>query len=252
MENNVMIIKNVRAYQDNRGIAQLNLEDVARGLGFVEHKNGIEYIMWRRVNSYLKEFGFGTSVENPFIPENIFYKLCFKAKNEIARKFQDLVTDEILPRIRQTGNYDMNTNLLLKQLTDSQVNTNALLVGFKAQIDSGFQKTNDKLSEHDELLRKRVYLSTKEAKDVQDAVKNKAKQIAVDNELNYFEVRSALFKRLYTKLNDKFEVASYRELPSVEFEKILNTIKNLKISTKDLKEDNNSQLKITIQHVRKE
>ena len=98
----------------------------------------------------------------------------------------------------------MNTNLLLKQLTDSQVNTNALLVGFKAQIDSGFQKTNDKLSEHDELLRKRVYLSTKEAKDVQDAVKNKAKQIAVDNGLDYYEVRGYLFKRIYTKLNDKF------------------------------------------------
>lgn len=105
----IMIIKNVRCYQDNKGVAQLNLEDVARGLGFIENKNGIEYIMWRRVKQYLVEFDFGTCVENEkiseYIPENIFYKLCFKAKNEIAKRFQDIVTDEILPAIRKTGGY---------------------------------------------------------------------------------------------------------------------------------------------------
>ena len=65
------------------------------------------------MKNYLKEFSFPISWENNFatsceieempeyIPENIFYKLCFKAKNETARKFQDLVTDEILPMIEQ-------------------------------------------------------------------------------------------------------------------------------------------------------
>lgn len=32
--NEIMIIKNVRCYQDSEGVAQLNLEDVAKGLGF--------------------------------------------------------------------------------------------------------------------------------------------------------------------------------------------------------------------------
>jgi len=105
----IMIIKNVRCYQDNKGVAQLNLEDVARGLGFVQLKNGIEYIRWETIKKYLEEFSFPTCWENEkipeYIPENIFYKLCFKAKNEIARKFQDIVTDEILPAIRKTGGY---------------------------------------------------------------------------------------------------------------------------------------------------
>lgn len=105
MDNKIISIKNVRAYQDEKGVAQLNLEDIARGLGFVEYKNEIEYIMWRRVNHYLNEFNFDTSAEKEYIPENIFYKLCFKAKNEIARRFQDLVTDEVLPSIRKTGGY---------------------------------------------------------------------------------------------------------------------------------------------------
>lgn len=101
----LMIIENVRGYQDKEGVAQLNLEDVARGLGFVETKNGVEYVRWRTIEGYLKEFNFATSCEKGFIPENIFYKLCFKAKNEIARKFQDVVTDKVLPAIRKTGGY---------------------------------------------------------------------------------------------------------------------------------------------------
>lgn len=105
MNNQIITIKNVRAYQDKNGIAQLNLEDVARGLGFTESKNGVEYVRWRTIEGYLKEFNFATSCEKEYIPENIFYKLCFKAKNEIARRFQDIVTDEILPAIRKTGGY---------------------------------------------------------------------------------------------------------------------------------------------------
>lgn len=55
-----------------------------------------------------KNLTFGTSAEKEseiYIPENIFYKLCFKAKNETARKFQDFVTDKVLPSIRKTGGY---------------------------------------------------------------------------------------------------------------------------------------------------
>jgi anti-repressor protein len=91
------------------GVVELNLEDVSRGLGFTQTqiKTGKEYvsIRWERISGYLAEFGFPPLVgENDlpdFIPENIFYKLCFKASNETARKFQDLVTDEILPSIRK-------------------------------------------------------------------------------------------------------------------------------------------------------
>jgi len=107
--NDIMVIKNVRCYQDSEGIAQLNLEDIARGLGFVQNKNSIEYIRWERIKGYLREFNFPTNGEIgkivEYVPENIFYKLCFKAENEIARKFQNIVTDEILPAIRKTGGY---------------------------------------------------------------------------------------------------------------------------------------------------
>lgn len=117
MNKEIMIIKNVRGYQDKDGVAKLNLEDVSRGLGFTRTaKSGNEVIRWERVRKYLKEFGVPTSGDGnkkltgkdglpEYIAENIFYKLCFKAENEVAKKFQDVVTDEVLPSIRKNGGY---------------------------------------------------------------------------------------------------------------------------------------------------
>ena len=107
---NIMTIGNVRGYIAKDGNAWLNAEDVARGWGFVktEVKDGKTYesIRWARVNAYLEEFGFRPQVgENDFLPENMVYRLGFKANNERAQAFQSKLADEILPAIRKTGSY---------------------------------------------------------------------------------------------------------------------------------------------------
>lgn len=107
--NDLVTICGVRGYEDN-GVAYLHIEDVARGLGFTEKKDGVEYVMWRRVDAHLASLGFGASAENEnphdyYIPENIFYRLCMKAKNDVAEAFQAKVADEIIPSIRKHGVY---------------------------------------------------------------------------------------------------------------------------------------------------
>ena len=108
----MVCISGVRGYEQD-GVAYLHIEDASRGLGFTEKKDDVEYVMWRRVESHLQSLGFGTSAENEnphdyYIPENIFYRLCMKAKNEVAEKFQAKVADEIIPSIRKTGSYGMS------------------------------------------------------------------------------------------------------------------------------------------------
>ena len=49
--------------------------------------------------------GIPTCGDDDFIPENIFYRLAMKAKNETAERFQALVADEIIPSIRKHGAY---------------------------------------------------------------------------------------------------------------------------------------------------
>ena len=96
---------------DESGTAQINLEDAARGLGITktDNKNGVEYIRLhnQNIHRWLVDFGFleSESVLPEFIPENIFYRLAMKAKNETAERFQAMVADEILPSIRKHGAY---------------------------------------------------------------------------------------------------------------------------------------------------
>lgn len=105
--NEILNINNVHGYLDREtGTAYLNAEDVARGFGFIENKGGVEYVMWRRVNRYLDEFGFSAHVsKDDFLPENMVYRLGFKASNEAAQKFQAVLADEVLPAIRKHGAY---------------------------------------------------------------------------------------------------------------------------------------------------
>ena len=118
--NELIIIRNTRGYMGENGVVNLNLEDVARGLGFVkrDYKDGKVYerIHKQNISKWLFAFGLLKSESDAlpeFIPENIFYKLCFKASNPTAREFQDLVTDEILPTIRRTGGYVANDELFI-------------------------------------------------------------------------------------------------------------------------------------------
>lgn len=111
-ENKVQKIENVEGVEcyEKGGVAYLKLETVARGLGFtttqtVKEKEYVN-VRWNRVDEYLEEIGFATCGKRPdFIPENIFYRLAMKAKNETAEKFQAKVADEIIPSIRKHGMY---------------------------------------------------------------------------------------------------------------------------------------------------
>ena len=110
-KNSLVCISGVRGYEED-GVAHLHIEDVARGLGFTEQKDGVEYVRWRTVDSHLSSLAFATSCENGnphdyYIPENIFYRLCMKARNDVAEAFQAKVADEIIPSIRKTGSYSV-------------------------------------------------------------------------------------------------------------------------------------------------
>ncbi len=87
------------------GESLFNAETVARSLGFVETKNGKEYVRWRTVNGYLKKYLSQEVAKNDFISEPMVYKLAFKANNALADKFQDWLAVEVLPTIRKHGMY---------------------------------------------------------------------------------------------------------------------------------------------------
>lgn len=111
--NEVIEFDNVKGFVDENGTVWINAEDVARGFGFTTvATSGNAVVRWNRLNNYLKEFGFSTRVsKTDFIPENMVYRLGFKASNKAAQKFQAKLADEILPSIRKHGAYMTNETL---------------------------------------------------------------------------------------------------------------------------------------------
>ena len=242
MNNNIMIFKNdnfgeIRSLEIN-GEPYFVGNEIATILGYKNTRDAlIKHVDKEDVKPDVAIHDGSQTRYMTIINESGLYSLIMSSKLPKAKLFKRWVTSEVLPSIRKNGSYELDTNGLMKQLTESQITLNNVLAGFKMQIDNDFKIANEKITEHDELLKKRVYLSPKEAKDVQIAIKNKAKQIAIEFDLPYHTVKGKLFKRLYTSLNEIFEVGTYRELPSIKYEDIIHTISGLTIGIRDIQNE---------------
>ena len=151
----ILTINGVECYEKD-GMAYLKLENVARGLGFTTTQTvkGTEYInvRWNRVDKYLEEFGFATSGKRPdFIPENVFYRLAMKAKNEIAERFQAKVADEIIPSIRKHGAY-MTGDILEKALASPD-----FLIQLATKLKEEQEQNKTLMSENERMKPKEIF-----------------------------------------------------------------------------------------------
>lgn len=122
-DNSVQLFCGVRGLERD-GVAYLHIEDVARGLGFTQiAASGNACVRWERIDRHLSELDFiptsgdGQNPHDYYIPENVFYRLCMKAKNAVAEAFQAKVADEIIPAIRKTGVYATD-NFIERTLND--------------------------------------------------------------------------------------------------------------------------------------
>lgn len=124
MNNEVQIFENTGRkidlpVKEVDGQVYFEAEASAIGLGIYLEKNGTQYVRWERVRKYLNS----PQVEKgDWITEPQFYKLAFKASNDVAEKFQDWVATEVLPSIRRHGAY-----LTDKKLDEVLLNPDTLI-----------------------------------------------------------------------------------------------------------------------------
>lgn len=104
MANEVKVFDNLKVKEEN-GQVLFDAETAAVGIGITTFaKSGKKYVRWSRVREYLDSPRVG---KGDFITEPQLYKLAIKANSQQAEKFQDWVTDEVLPSIRKTGSYSI-------------------------------------------------------------------------------------------------------------------------------------------------
>lgn len=157
---NIVTVANVQGYLDEQNTAWLNAEDVARGFGFTQEKNGVEYVRWETVNGYLSGFGFSQRVgKGDYLPENMVYRLGFKANNETAARFQSILADDVLPSIRKHGAY-MTQDVIERTLQDPD---------YLIQLATTLKEEKQKRIEAESVAAKRGLIIAEQQKELTEA-----------------------------------------------------------------------------------
>lgn len=219
------------------GTAYLKLENVAKGLGFttIQMVKGTEYtnIRWSRVDEYLEEIGFATSGKRPeFIPENIFYRLAMKAKNETAEKFQAKVADEIIPLIRKRGIYA--TDKVIDNILNNPDFGIELLTKLKEE-----RKARKEAEQKNAILMhvNKTYTMTEIAKELGLKSANQLNKILSDKKIQYQVNGTWVMYSQYSNLGyeeikqevlDSGKVIYHRKITQLGREFILGLFKNKK------------------------
>ncbi|ADL53259.1 BRO-N domain-containing protein [Clostridium cellulovorans] len=121
-----------------------------------------------------------------FLTESGVYKLIFKSRKEEAERFQDWVTDVVLPSIRKTGSYN-------NQLASS----NDIAILLESKLDA---IVNDRMSKLEEKCKEYFKPVTKQKTDIVSYIKKRLGITKVNEEYELVK------ERVLIKLNaDKWE-----------------------------------------------
>lgn len=126
-------MKNIMIFENNEveileldGKALFNANDIAKCLDIKNVNDNITRMNEKQVvkltNSDIGESDFrklNNAGEN-FLTESGVYKLIFKSNKSNAEKFQDWITDEVLPAIRKTGSYSLPKPMSAMELLELQ------------------------------------------------------------------------------------------------------------------------------------
>lgn len=207
-ELHIINIDGIECYEKS-GIAYLKLETVARGLGFTDNSKGVEYVRWNTVRQYLKDIGFSQEVaKDDFIPENVFYRLAMKAKNEVAEKFQAKVADEIIPSIRKTGGYGF------KPLTPEQM--------MRIQLEM-IDDVSDRVTKLENTMNIDYGQQRVLEKEVASVV---IESLGGKDSSAYRKIAKKVFSECNRDVKDYFRVNSRNNIPRLRFDDAVDYIRN--------------------------
>lgn len=214
-----------------QGKVLFNPKHVAECLGIKNVNDNISKMNEKQVvkltNSIIGETDFRklhNTGEN-FLTESGVYKLIFKSHKEEAERFQDWVTDVVLPSIRKTGTYStgqkpmciedaiIESMKLQKELKEqlNQVNCHALEA--KAQSQEVKQEIED--------MKDSMPLFKVECDDLVSMVKKKATHILGGYKSNAYNDKSILqrvYKDIYAQINREFGVEKCSGIKRKDFD----------------------------------
>ena len=152
-----------------------------------------------------------------FLTESGVYKLIFKSRKAEAEKFQDWVTDEVLPAIREKGEYKKPQieDIMIAQLQEQKV--------MKANIE--------KVEKNLESFKINIPLFNPECEELQARLRKKVVQIMGYNSRAYNDnsLRGKVFSDLQKEIKRQFGVTRYKAIKRKDLKLAFEIIENYRL-----------------------
>nr|WP_288868592.1 ORF6C domain-containing protein [uncultured Blautia sp.] len=211
----------VRTILNPDGSISVSAEDTAIGFGWTktEKKNGKEYtsVRWERMSGFSAECGFDHSwSKDDYIPESLFYLLGMKANNERAQKYQRWLAMEVIPSLRKTGTYRMESPKSSLQLLELE------LAALK-EVDGKVDAVNKDLQE----FKKDLPILGVEEGQITNAVKRKGVNCLGGKNSNAYKdrpLRTKLYCDIHRELKRQFGVTTYKAIKRSQCETAIKII----------------------------
>lgn len=218
MQSEVQVFDNLKVKQEN-GQVMFDAESAAIKIGLTKQSKGNTYVRWERVNEYIGLSKSGQRIERgSFITEPQLYKLIIKANSPQAERFQDWVTSEVLPSIRQTGGYQ------LKQLSPTEM--------LKLQNDS-ILEVSEKVDRVEDKVDTYIENQAVNATDygaISTAVTHRVHQYAAIHHIEK-ENRGPLFKDLNSQIKQVTGAGNRSRIKTKDYDMVIRFIDTWEPST---------------------
>ena len=218
MQSEVQVFDNLKVKQEN-GQVMFDAESAAIKIGLTKQSKGNTYVRWERVNEYIGLSKSGQRIERgSFITEPQLYKLIIKANSPQAERFQDWVTSEVLPSIRQTGGYQ------LKQLSPTEM--------LKLQNDSILEVSEkvDRVEEKVDTFIENQPVNATDYGAISTAVTHRVHQYAAIHHIEK-ENRGPLFKDLNSQIKQVTGAGNRSRIKSKDYDMVIRFIDTWEPST---------------------
>lgn len=217
MTNEVQVFNGLKVKELN-GQVMFDAESAAIGLGLTKISKGQQYVRWERVNEYLGLSTSGQLVKRgDFITEPQFYKLAIKANNETAERFQDWVTEEVLPSIRKTGGYQAKP-MTPMELLETQFEALKEVSADQQELRGEFAELKEQFGLPNDLRKRFTKARNKRVVEVMGGYYGTA--------YNTKKLRNAVYRQLGNVIKDRFVINEFASLPMSKFDEAMRLTQN--------------------------
>lgn len=181
------------------------VKDVCNALGLTNPSK----VSGRIRNKYKANFSLGLSGSNPvFVSEAGLYQIIMRAdQNEVTERFQDWVYEDVLPSIRQTGNYQLPQEMPFAELFRA---TATLLEQQQTQ-----EVAVAELSQDVSYLKNSMRINTSEEFQIRQSVSVQVIKSLGGKDSNAYRdksIRSKAYAQFWSEFKRHFKMARYGDL----------------------------------------